>query len=851
MTTSNLGILKPEELKQVESYVPTIQSRIHFSFKATVIDEYDRKYNDSIVILSEHMITICCRGFFGWGYSLLRNFHIFDIVSVNVFQDDSVELNISENDNSTYTIVSDNVIQFTRYLIRNYLLSNPNLPAEYRFKFQTNNPDHFPPLIIKLSPSQEFQTTYNGYCSYYGTSYFHSVPLYFHNNIIKTGTCIFNLNELPLHLIEHGLDKNKYEDTMINDIRPITVALSNSPYVFGLNCEDLSRSDIILGIAPFVMFSKNLRILRLVKCGFDSSFTELANAMRQAKYGEVEYWDFSDNNIGSNFNDVNNFFESLQFYDQGSIRALKFNNCNLQDTTITLFLNSIVENNSCQKLEVLEIKGSKMNIQRCEDFNQVLLSLPNNRLQKLALGPLESPSYIFSGLLDFSLKSLSIVSTSFNDEYTNSFISYLNQAQSLDNLDLCGSSLSSANLIKILSSFIQRPNIKRGQLYLGLSNMYINNQKLHEVFNFLLDKGTISTNNDSNQEETTIYTFEKIGEIDLNENGINSNEDADFLFCSLKEFRYIRKISLARNFSSKNVKDIGVKIGEFMLSIPSLKSLNISGNHKNLTLLNETSNVLKSLSNNPYLEEIDISNNLGGDEAYRMLINVLKINTTLHSINIDGNTPKDLNSSILSLLDICCQLKTLLNFHFVVEDTYSLLSELEGDVKNHSFELIEYYRTLVKKNVQNNCAEHGIFGELSFLNDETLNKIIDESTLDMHLNLHNIKIDDHYRIAELLDIPYPYESNPHINETTANTNLNIQSNYQNGTVVNTNLYGDDSMNEVIHEPSLSPLNIEPDQTIQFKSLCKRKPNFQTMYTQLIDEEEDSIEEEQENEPRAF
>ena len=181
MNIAYSGILTNEELKKVESYIPTIQAMLHFSFKAKIIDNSDNEYHDSIILLSEHMITICIPGIFGWGYSILKNFHIFDLISVNVVKNDTVHLEISDNSSITYIIVSENVIQFIRYLIRNFLLSNPNLPCELRFKFNTINPDYFPPLMINLSPSQAFQTTYHGYCSYYGISYFHNVVLYYHN----------------------------------------------------------------------------------------------------------------------------------------------------------------------------------------------------------------------------------------------------------------------------------------------------------------------------------------------------------------------------------------------------------------------------------------------------------------------------------------------------------------------------------------------------------------------------------------------------------------------------------------------------------------------------------------------
>jgi hypothetical protein len=192
------------EREQIDAIVPPAQCTICMAFHATIVRNGHR-YANAVVALSEHAITFCHRGFLFHHLKPLSIVHIAQIKSVSTLDNHTVTITTSD---ANLTIISECCIGFVRTLLRLTLLAFPLLPGDLRFHFTSHDIDHFPPFRPSLSPSQQFQSTYNANCSYYNTPYFHDIPLHFHRQLLRRYG-IFDFNELPFHVSELPLRDRK------------------------------------------------------------------------------------------------------------------------------------------------------------------------------------------------------------------------------------------------------------------------------------------------------------------------------------------------------------------------------------------------------------------------------------------------------------------------------------------------------------------------------------------------------------------------------------------------------------------------------------------------------------------
>ncbi|OHS96459.1 hypothetical protein TRFO_37346 [Tritrichomonas foetus] len=854
--------LRSSEQDQVERLVPLHQAKIHIAFRANV--KYNTKrYDNAAVALSEHMVTICNRGFFGRSFRVLTTFHVFDITSITTKNDHTV---LIDTISSHFIIKSPAAIRFTRNLIRNFILSNPMMPPVLRFPFKTHNSNEFPVFNPPLSPSQKFQFTYNANCSYYNVTYYHDIPRYFHK-LMQAGNGVFDFTQLPIHLMECGLG-------MSTDIRPITASIMFDPFVQGINCSDITRSDIVLAIASPILMNPCLKMVRIVESGAEEGCAQIANAMLQALNPGVVYWDFSSNKMI----DISFFVDALSSY-RAPLLSLRLNNCGLTTLDITTLLSSLTDNPNTHGIQQLALVGNRFNKANCDQFFEYILSISSienddvnnfrndlnrnsnrNRnkdnngdganelddvssdndveslsdgggneenvikyLTRLELGPLDKPIAIIEGLSlsGQPISILKIIDSKFDDQSTNLLAKYLHESKTLNDLDISGCSFNEKQLLLVLDSVLTNNNLN--EIKLSLCRLSIHGQRYSSVM------------------ETLAKKAEKIIELTLNQNGLTLN---DPIMNDLQKFTCLRHLSLSCNYT-KRMTGIGGKLA-ILLQYANLKSLYISGDRESYSLNNEIIPLITALHMNRTLEEIDISGNSIGDIGLKAVNSMLRANSSLKIIKIDDSCPTTL-PPILDFLDIIGKSQQFVEASFPVNDVYYILCNIDRASQLKFFEIVSQKRQIAQLTLTKNQANAGMFSGLSLLKDEILNLLLDSITLEMQQRMNQVIIGEHSAITEVVGLPLPFEQeyqhidSPVFTENVENIDNNdiVRQNIANvSTETNVSLENEENEEEIYASKNQLETVFESNEandrdfetetynmrTLQFNSLIIRRPD---------------------------
>lgn len=776
--------LQARDQQQVERIVPLNQAKVHLAFRANITSN-DTIYENGAVALSEHLVTICVRGFLGRNLKLLQTFHVFDIQLVTTINDSTVRIEVPD---TTYLIYSPIAMRFARNLLRNFVLSSPMMPASMRFPFICHDQTHFPPFRPKLSPSQMFQFTYNANCSYYNTTYHHDVPRYFHTQLL-TGNGLFDMNQLPIHLVECGLGVSA-------DIRPITASLMFSDYVYGFNCSNVTRPDVIKAAACLVMTNSNLKILRLINTGAEYGCHEIAAAMDQSEDPDCVYWDFSNNHI----NDFGELAQALGDY-QAQIITFKIDNCRINDEDMAFLLQSLNENENMYAIKDLSLVGNKLNDLACEQLSDYINTLfetdENGHLTSLSVGPVATPATILSALIDSipPLKVLVLNETKINEHDMSLLIQYVSMATCLRVIDLSGCTISDNTFELLLTAINDNPSIETIALKLNL--MKLTGKK----FTILLD--AISAPNEFSK---------KITELSLSENKLTQEELVKLANASVNLTK-CRSVSLARNFYHRNT-NVSSDLMLLIENCPVLTCLDISGNDS-YYLQEEGAKFLTFLMTSTHLRQLNVSKNRIGDDGIRRLIELIQVNPNFDRIKMDGSNFTDLNL-MLDLMSVISQCITIVDFPFPSDDIYNFLAELPQKDQQREFLRVSRAQAVLQNQLIQNRALLGM-SDVSLYNDENLSKLYDGIVIEMQSSLDKVKLNEHLAITEIVGLPLPYELEDEFAQPlTSRENEQVEEEPENG-------YASAQLMNKIEEPE-SLFSTASFKTLQFNSLCIRRPD---------------------------
>ena len=414
--------LNESEKSILESNVPIHQARIHLMFRCDVVYN-NKEYKNSLLALSEHMITICSYRYFGLKISELACFHFFNIKSVDV-DEDKVHIILSNEDD--IIIITSLVDKFIKTFIRNYALASALIPGMYKFKLSLSDKSIFPKNKPLLSPTQMFQFVYNAYCSFYEASYVHEVVCYYHKLLMEQD-CVFDLNKIPMTCLESGLGGEISIDSLFS-------SLMFSDYIYGLNCDDISKEEIIQESFSLILMNKNLRFLRLINTGAQNGCLKLANSILENPYTQIIYWDLSYNCL----EDFPYFLSALGEIES-YVQCLILNYCGLTDSDISVLFNSLINNKYLWTLRRLSLLDSRINNENMELVSDYIESLDLQCLEEIEIGPLTNPLLLIKVLSEWTgkLKVLKIINTNFDINSQDAFLMLIQSSQ-LEELDISG-----------------------------------------------------------------------------------------------------------------------------------------------------------------------------------------------------------------------------------------------------------------------------------------------------------------------------------------------------------------------------------------------------------------------------
>lgn len=715
--------LSAAEQKQIEKLVPLHQAKIHMAFRAQVM-VIAKELPNSIVALSEHMITICVPGFIMKSYKLFDTYHLFEIQSIHTVNDDMARFDF--DDDLVVYITTPTCMRFVRNTIRNFILANPSLPAALRFKFKPHNASFFPPFQPPLSPSQIFQFTYNAYCSYYETTYYHEVPMYFHQ-LLNTGNSVFDFTHLPFNVIECSMGDAA-------EIRPITSALMYCPYIFGVTCSNFSRPDIVKHIATLVEVSA-LRLIRLVDCGAENGCLDLAEAMRDAQNPNVIYWDLSNNNM----EDIGAFIAGLAYY-RAEVRALHLNNCNLKADDITELFKSLHKNKYLQKIHQLSLIGQALTAEHCNQFCDWLIDdLDDEKkypaLKALAISKVAEIEQIIVSLIqiDCQLTRLTITDTNFTESAAMKLVELIKKQKRFKSLSLDGSTIPIECFMHIIVNIGMEENIQKVELSLARMNL--------TGPNFAILMGNIFA---------TLQL--KLTSLNLDGNNLN-HEDLYILTSHLNDMLYLEDLSISYNFTEKT-ENLAHNLCTIAIN-PRLRSITMRGDqtHKvNQSIIP----FFKQLGLSRTIRSLDISFNDIRDPGLEALANLIDESKTLQQVFADGSNPSSFNFIEKYLIRLEAD-EELISAPLPLEDIFESISKRGNSERKKLLSAVTRHQKKLEDVLLVNRAKIGMHSEMSLLQDDELQDILDASIVAVQALLNGVHLTQHLAITEIVGLPLPFE----------------------------------------------------------------------------------------------
>jgi len=771
--------LNPKEQKSVEQLVPLHQAKIHIAIRAN-INLDDSEYEQGACCLSEHLLVICKKRMFGGSFSLVKIYHLLDITNMETTDDFTFHLSTSD---STVMITTGEAMRLARNILRNIILSTALIPPNLRLNFRPHDEKHFPPFKPLLSPSQSFQFTYNAQCSYYDSTYFHEVVQFYHKNLV-TSQGIFDLNQLPLHLLECNL-RNPI------DLHPFFAALMFSPFIFGIKCSDISHPELLKSIAPLLGTNQTIRIVSLPNCGLVNGLAEFARGIMLNKDIKVSYWDLS----GNKFEDSTPLMLAFASYPF-PIFHLDLGNCGLDKQSIEILFRSISTNKNLWKIQNLHIPGSDLNQSNCRILQDHFKNM-NERgylhMKTLDIGQVSSGfEIIMESLVSYPqpIEVLRFPGTNLKTSSFSALISFIAASEKLKELDVSNTGISSEQICQIVVTISRNESIKEMKLHIG--GLKLNGNKLFAVLEALRENKP-----------------KKWKLLNLEDNRLTM-EDLDSIISVIPKLSHLTSLKIGKNFSYSH-KGVGEQLVR-LIEIRQIQSLSIDGIKKK-GLRQEIQPLLWAMKKNTNIKSLDIRLNYFGDSGLEELGHAIRNNRVLNELRFDGARPENIQS-IFDFLDCMAESPSLIYCEFPNDDVYKALAKHKSKERDSYSQTISEKQYLVSHRILTNMAKLGVNSVFSIKNNNTLNQLIDDLTVNLIQMLQRINLHLHSGINGILGLKLPF-----VNDKTST--IELQTN--DISIPGAAEYDSQEMTKQIVEKvadDLSSLN-----TLQFNSLCIRRPTL--------------------------
>ena len=608
-----------------------------------------------------------------------------------------------------------------------------------KFDFRPHDKNAFPKFNPKLSPSQKFQFTYNAYCSYFKTTYYHEVTQYFHSLAIGSN-CIVDIKELPMQILETSL-----RDSL--DLRPVFFSCMHYKYIFAFICSNVPRPDLFVNSVPMINKNNNIRLIDFSNCRVETGILELANSIVKNPGNNIVYWDLSNNPIG-NFTP----FSIALKYTKAKIFYLNVSNVKMSPEAISTLMLSLYENPNLYAIKSLYVDDSEFIAQTISNFVQFLegakrsgrLSLRTFSISNIGKGINQIIEVIHR--YEIPLESLNISNNKITEKCLSFLLNFLSKSHRIKELNISNINLKPKNIVDIIDEIINNRSIN--SMSLNLSNLGLSKKSLILVLDALKK---------ANDKWSFLY---------FDDNGLTTSDLATIIdYC--KPMQKLKGLSVGGNFDSKSKRlpNVLPKI----LDITSLKTVLLKGGAKKL----QTSIIpfLEKLKTCENIEVLDISCNKIKDKGIKCLIEVINSeNCHIKKLDADDSSPS--NEVLIEFLDAICNSDSLYSYKFPINDVYHILGSKSQKEEKSLFDIFSSKQRLIQQKTSSNRLKSGIRFPYYLVekNIPELNKLLNDINAEIRNRFERVKVNEHDNIASDFGLQMPFLNDD--NETIHDSQYN-------------------------------------------------------------------------------
>ncbi|EAX96021.1 hypothetical protein TVAG_369310 [Trichomonas vaginalis G3] len=715
--------LTEDEVKKVRLQVPLTQFQV-FEIEKCSATFNKSTYNYAVCALSEHLLVFLKKGF-GASFSVIVQYHILNIRSLHVEDENNVKLTVG---NTKICLRGPKMIQFTRILLRNYILLTRLWPASMCLDFKPDKPKNFPAFTPHISLSEMFQLTYNAYCAYFNVDYYHDIARFFHT-LVSTGNAIANFSNLPLSVVD-----TNFQDPV--SLRPVIASFMFCPMIYGYLLTEVSRPDFLKSIAPLVKNNLKAKFIQCRACSVREGISDIADAVISNKQSNIIFYDLSKNPIIG----ISKFAYALSKVEH-KILYINVSDTNLKTHDGIYFMKAFNNNPYLMSVMYFYMRGAPIGYAAIDQFCQFLeLCSKHNKsnLRHLDVGTIYEGSEVFFGCLKANpmpLQYLAITDSTIKGKGYSKFILYLETTSFLEELDISGIGFTIEQIIEILQTIVKNDTIMKMKIHMNRI------PSIGKGFSYIADFFNKPSNCD------------KFEGISMNQCSIDAKLITKFdqLF---KNFKNLKELNIGGNFSKSN-RELENVI-DLLMSLEPVVHLGLEGNSKYYLGEKGCSYLCHQLKRNQHIREIDISNNRIGDEGLKAISSLLESNEKITVLKCDGSLPKTLES-ITMLFSIVGSHPSLYDFPWPYNDVYNFIENYASSKQRDiTLETLSSKQKAAAENMQKNLNKAGMHSSLSLLRIPEIDRCIDECTLTFHELVSTQPVNTHSKIVRDFGLNYPH-----------------------------------------------------------------------------------------------
>lgn len=721
--------LDSKEKDKIERLVPESQRMVFLAFRCNYkLDGKD--YEDGVIALSEHFITLAKKGFMG-NLSRVDDINILEITKFTVPSRDYLRFHMEDRELSIKS-AEKALLRFALCLYRNYQCITSYLPEQLKFNFKAKLEDDFPEFDARLSPGQQFQFLYNAYCVYDNIPYNHYITQWVNFTSI-TMSGVFDLSRIPYHTVE-----NSFASTV--NLNPAFDALTYFPYMFGVVMRNVGRTDLFHVVSTLMENSDKIKIFVAEGNNIVEGADVLASSIANNPKLPLEYLDISDNPIA----DMVPMAEAMRSL-KGKLFYLDFSNTSMSDKAMTALVESFKSNKNLWGIRYLNLGGNTCSTSVAKAYADFFYGIKQNNinvLKSLNLGCMKGGvSDVLKSLLKNqpTLEKLSLHGSKLDSSAVDDLMYFVSKSDRLNTLDVGGCGIKPEQIATLIRTISRRdPGFN-----LNISETKIGGKKLTpitEAFNQCSDYGW--------------------GTLTFDSCNLDAN-DIIKIIDSLGGCRELFGLSF-NNILTHKMKNIEECL-EKLFTIPDLKLLSIRGGSNKLgTLLAQYIKILPRTK----LEIFDPSFNNFGEEGLDAIGDVLESSKTLQKVYIDGSGTTDA-IAIVRVLDILKQCNNITIMPFPFDDIYNIMKKVSKSKSKQLYQMLSDKQFEAQGAIQRNQSACGIKTELTEIEyNPELNDLVERIIEEVQKKIGAAKPYQHSAINKIFKLPFP-----HMNDVDENVEI--------------------------------------------------------------------------------